>query len=91
MKRQVDAGLTDKIPLKPEAVVAYEGMMKEHKRIMLFAQCRTAAWKGKFPLWRAPELLGERLAEIALSQLMQQMIQQQSKIVVPPPQVAVPR
>ncbi len=90
-KRQVDAGLTDKIPLKPEAVVAYEAMMKERKQAMLFAACRTAAWKGHFPLFRAPEALGAAHADHLMNQVMQQMIERQSKIVVPKQGLAVPQ
>lgn len=78
------------IPLKPDVVVAYEADMKERKRIMLFAACRTAAWRGNFPLFRSPELLGAAHADNLMNQVMQQMIARQSQIVVPPTKVVMP-
>ncbi len=91
VKRQVESGFTDKIPLKPEAVVAYELEQKERKLWMLYAACRTAAWKGHFPLFRSPEALGAAHADNLMNQVMQQMIERQPQIVVPPTKVVVPR
>lgn len=81
-KRQVDAGLTDKIPLKPEAVVAYEETMLERREAVLFAYCRSAAWKGSFPVFRSPEAWGASFANGVFDQMLRNALGQ-SQIVVP--------
>ncbi len=80
LKRQVEAGLTAKIPLKPEAVVAYEQLQRERNWMMIFARCRFIARGPHLPV---PELHGVMVADNVLNAIMQQMIAAQSQIVVP--------
>ncbi len=87
---KITPNLGGEIPPKPEAVVAYEADLKERKRAMVYGACRSAAWKGHFPLFLAPEILGEQIADNLMNQVMQQMIARQSKIVVPPTKVITP-
>lgn len=88
MKLQVDAGFTDKIPLKPEVVVAYEEQMRERRRMILFGRCRVVARGRNLPL---PEVEGAMIANNVLNQIMQRMIAAQSQIVVPTSQVVLPK
>ncbi len=81
---KITPNLGGEIPPKPEAVLAYEREQKERKRWMIYAACRTAAWKGHFPLWRSPEGHGAAIADNVLMQIMQrEMAARQSKIMVP--------
>ena len=53
---------THQIPSKPKPVAELEAEMAEQKHAAVFAACRIAAWDGQFPLFRAPEILGQELA-----------------------------
>lgn len=80
---------THQIPSKPKSVAALEAEMADQKNAAVFAACRVVAWGGHFPLFRAPEILGQQLADNLMDQVMEQMAARQK--LAAPSGIMVPR
>lgn len=75
------------IPKPPAVVQRQQDRLEEEKRerkhLMVYANCRSAAWLGMFPMFRAPELHGAHLADLYLDGMLNQMLVAQSQIILP--------